>query len=44
MYIFIKDHLEHKEGDKVNEHFNAQYLIAVGVLKEVVIDTKKGKK
>lgn len=42
MYIFLKDHLEHKEGDKVNEHFNAQYLIAVGVIKEIVV--KKDKK
>lgn len=31
---FIKDHLDHKQGDVVDSHPNADYLVSVNVAKE----------
>jgi len=46
MIKFLKDHNEYKEGDKVADHPNADYLISLGVAEEVKekkekIDTKE---
>lgn len=42
---FLKDHLEHKEGDKLDNHPNASYLVTLKVAKEVKDKPKEtGKK